>query len=208
MIWAFVNLKGGVGKSTLCVNLAAALVHARKHVLVLDLDPQASTTGWFGRRQSLPPQKRPLAFDVLPLPIPKSAEAIRQRAREADYALLDAPAFDARALAVALEAADLAVVPVEASQTSLDGTERTLKLISDKRFKIVLSRVQPGTRIGYDIYDRIHGQWRGHLVRYVICQRVEFANADLLGRSVLESEPAGQAAREVLAVARELRRAI
>jgi chromosome partitioning protein len=45
---AIINQKGGSGKTTTTVNLAAALGDRGKRVLVLDLDPQASTTAWFG----------------------------------------------------------------------------------------------------------------------------------------------------------------
>ncbi len=52
-IVAIVNQKGGVGKSTTCVNLTAALKEAGKRVLLCDFDPQANSTSGMGVDKSL-----------------------------------------------------------------------------------------------------------------------------------------------------------
>src|SRR5436190_21081061 len=59
---AIINQKGGVGKTTTAVNLAAALAAAGQRVCVIDLDPQAHATTHLGVE---PDGKSPSMYDVL-----------------------------------------------------------------------------------------------------------------------------------------------
>src|SRR5436190_21035798 len=59
---AIINQKGGVGKTTTTVNLAAALARAGQRVCVVDLDPQAHASTHLGMESD---GKKPSIYDVL-----------------------------------------------------------------------------------------------------------------------------------------------
>lgn len=62
LVLAVVNQKGGVGKSTTSVNLAASLGDMGKRVLIVDLDPQGNATSGFGLNRS---QRERCIYDAL-----------------------------------------------------------------------------------------------------------------------------------------------
>jgi chromosome partitioning protein len=103
-IIALANLKGGVGKSTLAVNIVSVL--APKSVLV-DADPQATATAWGGAGH--------LPLRVVGAPLTgRNLEAWLETvlATDAPFVVIDLPPMLSEATTAALAICDLAVVPV------------------------------------------------------------------------------------------------
>ncbi|MGI9400055.1 MAG: AAA family ATPase, partial [Rhizobiaceae bacterium] len=124
--------KGGSGKTTLSLNLAAALSANGRTVAILDTDPQGSLGRWFMSRCERRGDETPdLGFRTA------SAWGARYEARELaknyDYVLIDTPpkmGVDGRP---AIEVADLIIVPVSPSPLDLWATEPTLELAKGEK---------------------------------------------------------------------------
>ena len=72
-VYALANQKGGVGKTTTAINLAACLAEAGERTLVVDLDPQANATSGLGERAN-----GSSSLDLLDgIPLPRLAKPTR-----------------------------------------------------------------------------------------------------------------------------------
>ncbi len=154
------NLKGGVGKSTLTVNLACELAASRR-VFLVDADAQATAAEWMAGGLL------PVKGEALPLDDERKAAAWikRVRAADADLVLIDLPPHTGAATAAALIVADLFLVPVAPSGLDLRAAAKALDLLREARQArgqgqpralLVPSRVDRRTGAGREIEAALH----------------------------------------------------
>jgi chromosome partitioning protein len=159
-VYAFANQKGGVGKTTSAVNLAACLAEAGERALVVDLDPQANATSGLGMRANgtssydlldgVPVSElaKQTAFPNLFLipSKPELAGAQVELSRRADgegflaaslagldeyaFVLLDCPPSLGPLTVNALAASDRVIVPVQAEYYALEGLAQLMQSIN------------------------------------------------------------------------------
>lgn len=210
---ALINQKGGVGKTTLSVQLAAALVLRRKKVLLIDADPQGSALDWAETREQRREREGGVdahRFPVIGLPkqiLHKELPSLREGY---DIVVIDGPPRVYEVARSAVLASDIALVPVTPSQYDVWAAEETICLINEcadlykpnlKRAfvvnrKIANSAIGKSVRKALDAYDT-------PVLKSVICQRVAFAES-AQGRTVFELDADGPAAREVKELAAEI----
>lgn len=204
MIVGVLNQKGGVGKTTLSVNLAACLARTGARVLLIDADPQGSALDWAAARQGEP------LFSVVGFPRATIHKEIAQLGQGYDHIIIDGPPRVTDLARSAIMASDIVVIPVQPSPYDIWAADEVVKLITEARvYKeniksvFVVNRKITNTAIGRDVREAL-AAYPIHVLNASIAQRVVFAEAAAQGQAIFEIEPTGPAVAEMEAVAAEL----
>src|SRR6185312_527710 len=198
-IIAIANQKGGVGKTSMTVNLAAALARAEQKTLLVDMDPQSSLTEYFvnpvevelsiydallygftvpplilGEHIALIPATIDLAKAEILLPSKRNQEhtlerILRHYAEQYTFCLIDCPPSLGVMTANALTAAQLVIVPVSTELMA----ERTVKLILETIDDIRESELNADLRV-WRIVGTMYDQRLAHHREILEALRVKY----------------------------------
>ena len=228
-VLAVTGAKGGTGKTTTAVNIAAAFAGQGFRVELRDLDPQASATRALGQ----PPEADPVTARPLPLRhplLPSGMLLLRPAGRSligveqgksnaadlvkphwgwnADLLVLDCPPALGALTMSALGVADVALVPLEATPLAFHGLTDLSDALREAGRKVklraVLTRVQRRRLLTSDMRDRIEEAFPGVLSETEIPEDVRAAEAPGEELPVTLFSPNSAASVAYAALAKEL----
>lgn len=189
--------KGGAGKTTLGIHLAVRASLDGLKVLIVDLDPQASATAWWQRRQEESP--------ALVQADASSLASLLEKAKAESYqfVVIDTAPHSSLEAAACARLADIVFIPTRPAILDLDAIGTTTELVASVGADalVVLNACPPPTKFGQ---SKIVMEARNALKNYgipvsemAISQRAAFSHALIDGRAVNEFDPAGKAAHEI-----------
>ncbi len=209
-VLSIANTKGGVGKSTLATNLAAEAASSGLQALLVDTDPQASSTVFAATR----PEDRS-EFRVIQMTKAILHRELPQLSEPYDLVIVDTWGQNNATFRSAVAAASLVLVPVTPSAYDVWASEDVFNVIDelaatrvDLEIRVVMNLVIPRTRIAREALDALSELTEGLNTRLLdtrLHARVAWKMSSGEGLSVTEWEPKGAAADELRSLWRELR---
>ncbi|CAM3549486.1 Chromosome (Plasmid) partitioning protein ParA [Deinococcus saxicola] len=152
---AVLSLKGGVGKTTTALHLAAVAHASGRSAHVLDADPERSACRWAAHA--------PLPFSVTAAEPDRLARQL-QAAGQAQFIIIDTPPNSRELLLRAGSLADTVIVPVAPSGLEIDRLRPTLELLADLQAQredldvaVVLTRYNLRRRLAREAEEALEG---------------------------------------------------
>ena len=205
MITAIINQKGGCSKTTLALNLAAAMAAEGSKVLLIDADPQQTAQDWAAIRTEEP------TFRIVGLSKPVLHRDLPKLAADYDEVVIDGAPRNYEVARSAIASADTILIPVQPSGADFWASRETVQLVKEAHeFKetqkavFVITRRISRTLIGRNIAEALE-EFDIPILKAGTMQRIAYAEALTGGTTVIEMQPNGEAAQEIRRILKEIR---
>jgi len=203
LVISFLNQKGGVGKSTLSINVAACFAMLGQRVLLIDADKQGTASAWASLRQETP-------FQVVNMARENMARDALRLAADFDFTIIDGPPQAETISRSCIVASDLVVVPIEPGGASRWSSDLTVKQLKEAQ------ELKPTLKCGFVVSRKIGSTVLGRDARLMaadagipifeteIEQRIAYAEAVTMGKTVFEWVGGGPAVIDIQNLTNEL----
>lgn len=187
---ALISQKGGAGKTTLAVNLAAYAHSQGQSVAIADIDAQASSCVWFDARET---------DDISVVSCqPARLTAVLDTARdECDLCIIDTSPNSESATLAAARAADFALIPCRPSLQDIEAIRMTLELVTIAQTPAgIVINASKNKFIGQDATTAVSCLGLP-VAPIIIGDRVGFSHAFTCGLGICEYEPSNKGTSEI-----------
>src|ERR671926_1994389 len=183
-VLVFTTQKGGAGKTTLAASLAVAAVSDGESVHAIDIDPQGSLYSWGQRRTSAGISGTSV---VKADPADLKRELTRARNAGASLTVVDTPGLFGAGVTLALQDADLCLMPVKPSILDVEASRPTVEQLRriGRPFAFVLNQCSP-SRQSRTIDAATALVKAGALAPSMVAARADFLDAMTAGEGVME----------------------
>lgn len=205
MIIAVLNQKGGVGKTTLAVNLARAFTYQGLKTILVDSDAQGSAQRWHERSGGE-------LIDMTCLCMTTLDKDIQRYTYSHERIIIDGIPEISPITISAIKCADLILIPVQPSPYDIWSTEDFVRNVKDRieisngktQAAFVVSRKIVGSNLGRDIEDQLK-ELDLPVLKNGTCQRVAYSTSVKSGLTVLDGEYYGsEACKEIQSITQEI----
>jgi len=201
LIISVLNQKGGVGKTTISINLADSLPGK---TLLIDADKQGSVQQWA--------KVAGAGFDVVHYPYDTLHKEIKTLSGAYRYVVIDGPPGKESVTKSILAISDIVIIPVRPSILDIWSSQDIIHLVTaakgiNKRLKsyLLVSQKATGTRLGKEARESLSG-YGLTVLKTEIISRIVYADAICSGLSVQKYAPGSVAAKEIKDMVKELLR--
>ena len=187
MVISITNLKGGVGKTTVSVNIATALAHRGYKVCIVDTDlQQTSSVRWSGQRDD----------DAIRVPVFAVGEKLNKEVealnRDYQVVVIDGTPQLSELASRTILASDIVIVPISPSgydfwafEQFMQHYKRVKTLKEDLEAFILLNRYSENTNIGREVRKAL-SEFDVPIMKNFLAERVAYQETSIQGISVIE----------------------